>query len=506
MLVSGSSIDAARDGRWLLGPFPPGYLWQPWTLRAITGADWIGVLQQAPSIVTAVFVAVLAMPMNVGGTELTLRRDLDPNRELRDAGVTNVVVGAAGGIPGYHAVGLISLADRLRANARGAGIVGALVPLLAVLVGVDVLELVPRMLVGGVLVYAGLGLIVEWLWDRRVILSPSDRLVVLAILLAIAWRGLLPGVVLGLVLSLVQFAIDYGRIELVSEAAFGETFRSTVDRAPAERAFLRAQAGRVQILRADGFVFFGTASALLERVRRRAEAGDLRYLVVDLHRVSGMDASAVVSLRKAAGIARTDGFELVFTGMSQQVRARLARGAVMDEPGVVGFEPDLDHGLQRCEDGLLAEGRDEGTAPPVDAGSPDRTLIGVPAGLDAYLERIGLAEGSVLIHQGEDSEDLFLLAAGRLRIEMAMRDGTRIRMRTVLPGVVVGEIALYTGTARTADVTAETPSEVLRLSRASIERLEAERPELATAVHRWLASTVAERLTFTQRAIGALID
>jgi SulP family sulfate permease len=362
------------------------------------------------------------------------------------------------------------------------------------------------MLVGGMLVYAGLGLIVEWLWDRRVTLAPSDRLVVLAILLAIAWRGLLHGVVLGLVLSLVQFAIDYGRIELVREVAFGDTFRSTVDRAPAERAFLRAQAGRVQILRVDGFVFFGTASALLERVRQRAEAGDLRYLVVDLHRVSGMDASAVVSLRKAAGIARADGFELVFTGVSQQVRARLARGAVMDEPGVVGFEPDLDHGLQRCEDGLLAEGRAGGTAPPVDAGAPAGMQGGQPAGLDAYLERIVLAEGSVLIHQGEVSEDLFLLAAGRLRIEMAMPDGARIRMRTVLPGVVVGEIALYTGAARTADVTAETPSEVLRLSRASIERLEVERPELATAMHRWLASTVAERLTFTQRGIGALID
>jgi hypothetical protein len=47
---------------------------------------------------------------------------------------------------------------------------------------------------------------------------------------------------------------------------------------------------------------------------------------------------------------------------------------------------------------------------------------------------------------------------------------------------------------------------VLRLSRATIERLEAERPELASALHRWLATAVAERLTDTQRAVGALMD
>ena len=69
-----------------------------------------------------------------------------------------------------------------------------------------------------------------------------------------------------------------------------------------------------------------------------------------------------------------------------------------------------------------------------------------------------------------------------------------MRLSTVLPGVVVGEIALYTAAPRTADVVAETPSVVLRISRASIERLEADEPELAAALHRWFATTLAQRL------------
>ena len=72
--------------------------------------------------------------------------------------------------------------------------------------------------------------------------------------------------------------------------------------------------------------------------------------------------------------------------------------------------------------------------------------------------------------------------------------------------MVVGEIALYTGVPRTADVVAEAPSVVLRLSRPSIERMEAEEPALAASLHRWLASTVSERLNDTLHAFDALLD
>ncbi len=47
---------------------------------------------------------------------------------------------------------------------------------------------------------------------------------------------------------------------------------------------------------------------------------------------------------------------------------------------------------------------------------------------------------------------------------------------------------------------------VLRISRESIERLEADEPELAAALHRWLATQLAERLTDTLGAVDALLD
>jgi CRP-like cAMP-binding protein len=55
-------------------------------------------------------------------------------------------------------------------------------------------------------------------------------------------------------------------------------------------------------------------------------------------------------------------------------------------------------------------------------------------------------------------------------------------------------------------VVAETPSVVLRLSRASIEQIERSDPELAAALHRWLATTLSERLNDTLHAFDALLD
>jgi sulfate permease, SulP family len=505
VIVTGSTIDLARGGGWLLyGPFDDPTAWEPWPLRAITGADWSAVAGQWAGILAAVFVAVIAILFNVSGSELVLRRDLDTNQELRDAGLANLLSGALGGIPGYHSLSLTALSRWMNASARISGLIAAAVPLAGVIVGVSVIELIPRMVVAGLLVFVGLSFVMEWLWDRRRSLAPVEYGVMLLILITIVAGGFLPGVVVGLVLAVVLFAVSYGRVELVREVAFGDAYRSNVDRPAAQRVALRTMGERVQILRVNGFVFFGSANGLLERIRKRVEEGGMRFLVVDLRRVTGVDSSAVVAFVKVIHLAEAHGFELVFTGAREQVRRQLARGGVEETEGLVSFAPDLDHGLQRCEDGLLAHA--EAGAEPMGSPGDQDGHLGMPPGLAAYLERVELEEGEILIRQDDASEDLFVLENGRLRVETETADGTRLRLSSLRPGVVVGEVALYTGVPRTADVVAETNSVVLRLSGAAIARIEAEDPPLAAALHRWLASILSDRLTDTMREFDALMS
>ena len=92
------------------------------------------------------------------------------------------------------------------------------------------------------------------------------------------------------------------------------------------------------------------------------------------------------------------------------------------------------------------------------------------------------------------------------RCETVTSEGRRVRVRSLRPGVVVGEVAYYTGAVRTADVVAEAPSVVLRCTREQIAALETTDPATAAALHRWLAGTLAGRLQDTMRTFDALMD
>ncbi len=509
MLATGSSIEDAEAGGWLLGPFPEGRLWQPWAVRSVAGADWSTVLSQAGGIGTAVLVSVLAFLLNVTGTELTLGEDLDSNAELRSAGVANLFGGAVGGVPGFHALSVTALAHRMRAGARATGLVAAAVAVAALLFGSSLVALFPRMLLAGTLLFLGLGFLVEWLIDARRTMPIGEYSIVVVILATIVVWGLLPGVAVGLVLAVVLFAVSYSRTDLVRQSVPGTAYRSNVDRSPAEQGVLRELAGQVHVMRLQGFIFFGTANRLFERIHERAwSASDppLRFLILDFRRVTGVDSSAALSFRKSAKLAANRGFELVLTSIPDELRGQLEQAGVREESGTVRFEPDLDRGAQRFEDALLAEAAAKASPTDDDVWSQlGEGAADLAARLGPYLERLEIPEDHVLIRQHDPPDDVFVLESGRLTVEYETDQGERLRLRTVAPGAVLGEVAVYARMPRTASVIADVPSVVQRLSRESLDRIEAEQPELASAIHRWFAKLLALRLADTIRSVDALL-
>ena len=492
--VMGSSLADVRRGGWLLGPVIKDVTWKTWSVDSLAHADWLAVARSVPAIVVAVIVVALVLLINLDGSEAVLDRDLDTDEELRAAGVLNLVTGALGGIPGYHAIDLTSIATRMHAEARRTALVAAVIPLAVLLFSARLIGSLPRMVVGGILVFLGLTFIVEWVWDRRRSLSKIEYAVVWAILVVVVMRGFLPGFVVGIVLGVVLFAVNYAQVDLVREVEFGDVYHSNVDRSRGERERLGALGDRVQILRVSGHMFFGSASRMLERIRARAESEKPpRFIVIDLQHVTGVDASAMASVAKAERVAAIERAEILLTGASETVAARLERGGVLGTEGIVSFAPDLDRGLRHCEEALLE--------------SPDAAgLDALPPGLDSYLDRVALEGGNVLLRQGDPPGDIYLLAEGLLAVETSTSEGRRIRVRTLRPGVVVGEIALYSGVPRTADVVAEIPCVVLRCSSEQIARMESDDPATAAGLHRWLAGTLANRLSDTMRTFDELLD
>lgn len=117
-----------------------------------------------------------------------------------------------------------------------------------------------------------------------------------------------------------------------------------------------------------------------------------------------------------------------------------------------------------------------------------------PQGLFAVLEGAALARltqeriarGERLIAEGSTADAMYLVRSGRFRVE---RGG--VDLAEIGPGSVIGEIAFFTGEARTADVIAARDSVVLRITQDDYLALCAENPPLARAISGELARRLA---------------
>jgi NTE family protein len=117
-------------------------------------------------------------------------------------------------------------------------------------------------------------------------------------------------------------------------------------------------------------------------------------------------------------------------------------------------------------------------------------LAGVAAGtLDELARRavpLRLEAGAWLFRAGDPGERLFIVRSGRLRIVVPTEEGERV-VREVGPGAALGELALLTGSDRSAAVKAVRDSELLELDAAHFEALLVRDPAFAVAVARELA-------------------
>ena len=129
---------------------------------------------------------MIAVLFNVSGTESSCETTSTPTGSFATRVSSTSSPAPLGGSPAYHALSLTSLAagphERRRAGRRARG--GARAARRRAF-GAPVVELLPRMLVGGVLVFLGLALLVEWVWDRRRSLPRVEYVVVLLILATI---------------------------------------------------------------------------------------------------------------------------------------------------------------------------------------------------------------------------------------------------------------------------------------------------------------------------------
>ena len=508
--IGGSSFAQLSAQGWLLGPFPSGGLWRlPLAPDLLGRADWLVVAAQASYLVPIMLVSVMALLLNAAGLELIVKRDIDLNRELIVAGVANLAGGAGGASVGYHSIGLSSLNQSLAGGKRLPGVLMALAVGLMALLGASALAYVPKLMLGGLLVFLGLDLLVEWIYRAWFKFPKLEFAVIVSIVAVIAARGFLEGIVAGTAAMVILFVISYSRVNVVKHALSGASYHSRVTRSYQQQALLRALGDQLYILQLQGFIFFGTGTRLFEQLRARMRLPGqeaLRFVLLDFAQVTGVDSTALLSFAKIVDLAREQGVVLVLTSLAPQLQRQISRSGLADQPGVVRIFAQLDYGVEWCENQLMA-GEQAGQAAGPDLREQLAFIVPAPEQIDTllgYCTRREIAAGEYLIRQGDAPDLLFFVERGQVTARLETPNREPLRLETMRGGRAVGELGFYLGTPRSAAVVADEPSTIYTISARDLARLEQEQPTAAYIFHRLIVHLLGERVMHLIRAVEAL--
>src|SRR5262245_930315 len=101
--------------------------------------------------------------------------------------------------------------------------------------------------------------------------------------------------------------------------------------------------------------------------------------------------------------------------------------------------------------------------------------------LGASASRRALAVGDVLVRQGDEADEVFIVLAGRLEAVNRTEAGG-VAFGAVGPGHVVGEVTVIAGGRRTATLRATEAADVAVIARGDFERWLTENPDATDAV------------------------
>ncbi|NBQ88348.1 MAG: STAS domain-containing protein [Betaproteobacteria bacterium] len=506
--LAGYDADAARAGGWLMlrhDSLRPLSAWDPALWQAVDAA---ALAAQAGAIVTVVIVGTIAMLLAHASLEVAHATEGDLDHDLRTLGSGNLLVGLAGGLLGGISLARSLANQQAGARSRWSNVVVGVASVVMAFVGAPLIAWLPLPVLGGLLIYLGLGVLKTWVYDTAGRMEAGDRAVILAMLALTMLFGYVPAVLAGMVISCLDFALSQSRLGPVRRVLRARDWPTPVERDPTERAWLDACAAEMRIVELQGSLFFGSVHAMVRHLEEWSRSRRPDAVLLDFRHVQHIDSSAMQALLRLRAMAQREGVLLWCSGIAPRVRPAFA------EPDAAGgaqwpTHEDISAAVLAWEDRCL-------TARP---GLPQDVLqdwltremgdAGAAIRLAAHLERVDLAPGQRLFSQGDAADSMCFISSGRLVVRVQPEPGFGTEpseVKVLQAGTTVGEMGLYRHLGRTASVEALAPTLAWRLSRERLAMLELQEPAVAIALHRLIVRLLASRLDHANaqaRAIAA---
>jgi len=505
----GIVTDEPLRNAWFLPSLGELSLWWPASALAGYQVDWGVIAQSSAEIGSFCGVMAIALLLDVSSLEVARQKTGDLDQEFRSNGLANLLASVLGGFGGSLSMNGCLLLDESGATTRWAGVIVGIVCAIILFAGADVGSVVPKAILAGMLVYLGFMILFE-LWEAPAQSSWMEWALTALMTIVIINFGYFMGVVVGVIGACLMFALSYSRIGVIRRHLTRDEFASNVERSPEQARLLRDEGKRLHVFWLSGFIFFGSSNGLFERIRREIEGQrekPVGYVVLDFSSVPGLDTSAVLSLVKLRNYCEEHGVTLGFSGLSDIIRTGLNRAGFFGVARPHQVFASRNEAVEWCEDMLLMH-HEVGDASTHTFESWLQAEFGGDVGFDrvaSYMERHELEGGEIIFRQGEPSDSVVLQASGCVAITIDDELGRPIRLRRMMGHTVVGEMGFFRGVPRTANVVAEAPTVVYRLTREAFANMQAKDPTAAAAFHKLIIRLLADRLEFANREISALL-
>lgn len=397
------------------------------------------------------------------------------------------------------------------ARSRGAHYCYAICLLGLTLLGYPLIAMLPQAAIAGILIVAARGLIgqsftqaLAEVKDARDKVERKRSVADLAVMLLVAFitvaDSFITGLAVGVICAMALFIRDQSRT-VIRRVHSGIHCHSLRLRAPAARAVQEQHGREIAVIEAEGAIFFGSAEHLVQRIESLSD--EAREIIIDLRRVTSIDATASQMLQQTARRLSERRGRLMLAHLAPESRlfnALRARGLAVEIPLEFWFA-DLDSALEHAEESLLARhGLEVGPSAKLGLDRSD-LAAGLTAEQLAILETClmprQVAPGEALFRQGDAGDSLYIVTKGALSIRLPQPGGRGKRLAAFGPGALIGEMAVLTGAPRSADALADEASELLELHVRDLRKLESQQPTIAAALLRTVAIVLAERVRNT---------
>lgn len=114
--------------------------------------------------------------------------------------------------------------------------------------------------------------------------------------------------------------------------------------------------------------------------------------------------------------------------------------------------------------------------------------------IESYVNWKTLKGGDYLLHQGDDSESIFIVLGGKLRVIRIQEDGTQKHIAEITKGESIGEMGLFTEEKRSASIQAIRDCDLLEIPKANYAIISEKFPQVSEKITRILINRLNNSL------------